>query len=110
LSQNNIYPKNCGYGCNTRIYWNTSVSEYWEVLAQKKYLQRADDFLSLSKREQEERRQKLEDRLMEKRKKSMKQEKTWDGKPYYFDVDFTGVNLLDSLSSEKEEEKGDKKK
>lgn len=26
------------------------------------------------------------------------------------DVDFTGVNLLDSLSSEKEEEKGDKKK
>ena len=40
----------------------------------------------------------------------MKQEKTWDGKPYYFDVDFTGVNLLDSLSSEKEEEKGDKKK
>jgi hypothetical protein len=38
LSPNNIYPKVCGYGCNTRIYWNTSVSEYWEVLAQKKHV------------------------------------------------------------------------
>lgn len=35
-STNNIYPKTCGYGCNTQIYWNTSVNEYWEVLTQKK--------------------------------------------------------------------------
>ncbi|MGB9167962.1 MAG: hypothetical protein WCB31_03435 [Nitrososphaeraceae archaeon] len=34
-SANNIYPKTCGYGCNTQIYWNTSVNEYWEVLSQK---------------------------------------------------------------------------
>jgi hypothetical protein len=38
MSQSNIYPKTCGYGCNTRIYWNTSVNEYWEVLAQKKHV------------------------------------------------------------------------
>lgn len=35
-STNNIYPKTCGYGYNTQIYWNTSVNEYWEVLTQKK--------------------------------------------------------------------------
>lgn len=37
-STNNIYPKTCGYGCNTQIYWNTSVNEYWEVLTQKKHI------------------------------------------------------------------------
>jgi len=39
-STNNIYPKTCGYGCNTQIYWywNTSVNEYWEVLSQKKHI------------------------------------------------------------------------
>lgn len=37
-SANNIYPKTCGYGCNTQIYWNTSVNEYWEVLSQKKHI------------------------------------------------------------------------
>jgi hypothetical protein len=34
MSQSNIYPKDCTYGCNTRIYWNTAVNKYWEVLAQ----------------------------------------------------------------------------
>jgi hypothetical protein len=34
----NINPKDCVYGCNTRIYWNTSISEYWEVLAKKKHI------------------------------------------------------------------------
>lgn len=37
-NQNNIYPKPCNYGCNTQIYWNTSVNEYWEVFSQKKHL------------------------------------------------------------------------
>ena len=35
---NNIYPKSCGYGCNTQIYWNASVNEYWEVFTQKKHI------------------------------------------------------------------------
>ena len=34
----NIYPKSCTYGCNTQIYWNTSVNEYWEVFTQKKHI------------------------------------------------------------------------
>jgi hypothetical protein len=38
MSQSNIYPKDCPYGCNTRIYWNTAVNEYWEVPAQKKHV------------------------------------------------------------------------
>jgi hypothetical protein len=37
-SQNNIYPKPCTYGCNTQIYWNTSVNEYWEVFTKKKHI------------------------------------------------------------------------
>jgi hypothetical protein len=34
----NINPKDCVYGCNTRIYWNTLISEYWEVLTKKKHI------------------------------------------------------------------------
>ena len=34
----NIYPKSCSYGCNTHIYWNTSVNEYWEVSTKKKHI------------------------------------------------------------------------
>ena len=34
----NILPKECSYGCNTRIYWNTSTSEYWEVFSKKKHV------------------------------------------------------------------------
>ncbi len=29
---------NCVYGCNTRIYWNKSISEYWELLTKKKHI------------------------------------------------------------------------
>ncbi len=32
----NIIPKDCSYGCNTRIYWNTATSEYWEVFSKEK--------------------------------------------------------------------------
>jgi hypothetical protein len=35
---NNIYPKSCVYNCNTQIYWNASVNEYWEVFTQKKHI------------------------------------------------------------------------
>lgn len=34
----NINPKNCVYGCNTKIYWNTVISEYWEIPANKKHV------------------------------------------------------------------------
>ena len=37
-NQNNIYPKPCNYNCNTQIYWNTSVNEYWEVFTKKKHI------------------------------------------------------------------------
>jgi hypothetical protein len=33
-----INPINCVYGCNTRIYWNNSISEYWEVFTKKKHI------------------------------------------------------------------------
>jgi hypothetical protein len=34
----NINPKDCVYGCNTGIYWNTLISEYWEGLTKKKHI------------------------------------------------------------------------
>jgi hypothetical protein len=34
----NINPKPCAYGCGIQIYWNTSVSEYWEVFTKKKHI------------------------------------------------------------------------
>ncbi|HEX2406429.1 MAG TPA: hypothetical protein VHJ38_04385 [Nitrososphaeraceae archaeon] len=37
-NQNNLYPKSCNYGCNTQIYWNSSVNEYWEVFTKKKHV------------------------------------------------------------------------
>jgi hypothetical protein len=33
-----INPKDCVYGCNTRIYWNASISEYWELLTKRKHI------------------------------------------------------------------------
>jgi hypothetical protein len=37
-NQNNINPKSCTYNCNTQIYWNSSVNEYWEVFTKKKHI------------------------------------------------------------------------
>ena len=38
-TQNNIVnPKPCAYNCNTQIYWNTSVNQYWEVFTKKKHI------------------------------------------------------------------------
>ena len=33
-----INPKACNYGCNTRIYWNTSENAYLEVFTKKKHI------------------------------------------------------------------------
>jgi hypothetical protein len=38
MSTQNIYPKDCAYGCNTRIYWNTAENTFFEVLSQKKHI------------------------------------------------------------------------
>ena len=35
---NNIIPKDCVYGCNTRIYWNTAENSYFEVFTKKKHI------------------------------------------------------------------------
>ena len=32
-SSQNFIPKSCSYGCNTRIYWNTSENAYFEVFS-----------------------------------------------------------------------------
>ena len=34
----NINPKDCSYGCLTRIYWNTSENAYFEVFSKKKHV------------------------------------------------------------------------
>lgn len=33
-----INPKACNYGCNTRIYWNTSENAYLEIFRKKKHI------------------------------------------------------------------------
>ncbi len=38
MSQNNIYPKTCSYGCGLQIYWNTAENTFFEVLTQKKHI------------------------------------------------------------------------
>ena len=37
-STNNIIPKDCSYGCNTRIYWNTTENAYFEVFTKQKHI------------------------------------------------------------------------
>ena len=37
-NQNNIYPKDCSYGCGIRIYWNTAENTFFELLSQKKHI------------------------------------------------------------------------
>src|SRR5918997_541960 len=34
----NVNSKDCVYGCNTKIYWNTMISEYWEISTNKKHV------------------------------------------------------------------------
>ena len=35
---NNIYPRPCVYNWGVQIYWNSSISEYWEVFTKKKHI------------------------------------------------------------------------
>jgi hypothetical protein len=37
MSNTIINPKDCSYGCNTRIYWNTSENAYFEVFSKKRH-------------------------------------------------------------------------
>jgi hypothetical protein len=37
-SNQTIIPRDCSYGCNTRIFWNTSENAYFEVFAKKKHI------------------------------------------------------------------------
>src|SRR5918995_3581071 len=34
----NIIPKDCNYGCSTRIYWNTLENAFFEVFTKKKHI------------------------------------------------------------------------
>ncbi len=34
----NINPKDCIYRCNTKIYWNNGINEYWELITNKKHI------------------------------------------------------------------------
>ncbi len=34
----NIIFRDCAYGCNTKIYWNTPTGEYWEVATKVKHI------------------------------------------------------------------------
>ncbi|HSF51156.1 MAG TPA: hypothetical protein VLA74_10390 [Nitrososphaeraceae archaeon] len=36
-SSNNINPKPCNYGCNTRIYWNATENTFFEVFSGKRH-------------------------------------------------------------------------
>ena len=36
MSQN-IIPKDCSYGCNTRIYWSVADNAYFEVFSKQKH-------------------------------------------------------------------------
>ena len=37
-TNNNIIPKDCSYGCSTRIYWDISQNSYLEVFSKKKHV------------------------------------------------------------------------
>ena len=34
----NIIPKDCSYGCNTRIYWDNSQNTFLDVLSKQKHV------------------------------------------------------------------------
>ena len=34
----NIIPKDCSYGCNTRIYWSVADNAYFEVFTKQKHI------------------------------------------------------------------------
>lgn len=75
-------------------------------LGLQKSLNKALDILEMRPEERKRKMQEMKEELWQKHKKHMMKEKTWDGKPKYQDIDFTGVNLKDSF--EEKEEKNNK--
>ena len=63
----------------------------------EKSLQRIEEVSSMSREELEENDRKFEQKIENRRKEAMKKKKTWDGKPVYQDIDFTGIDIRDLL-------------
>ena len=67
----------------------------------QKNLERAGDILEMRPEERKRKMQETVEYIVKKNKarkeRAMKKAKTWDGKPIYSDIDFTGVNLKDTL-------------
>ena len=59
--------------------------------------QRAEQKLCQRPKELKQNERKLEQKIENRIKEAMKQEKTWDGKPVYQDIDFTGIDIRDLL-------------
>ena len=38
MSSQNITPKDCSYGCNTRIYWSVAENAYFEIITKQKHI------------------------------------------------------------------------
>ena len=66
-------------------------------LGYEKRDQRMEEFFSMRPKELEQNERKLEQKSKNRRKESMKKEKTWAGKPAYQDIDFTGIDIRDLL-------------
>ena len=67
-------------------------------LAAEKRDEKIEEIVSLRPKEVEARDKKFLEKRERSRIKNMKRQKTWDGKPVYQDIDFTGINLIDLLS------------
>jgi hypothetical protein len=63
----------------------------------EKSVQRIEEVSSMSPKELEQKDRELEQKIEKRRKEAMKKEKTWDGKPVYKDIDFTGIDIRDLL-------------
>jgi hypothetical protein len=59
--------------------------------------QRSEDMVSMRQKDIQEMEQAYEQKRLKKKQKFMKEAKTFDGKPVYQDIDFTGINLIDIL-------------
>ena len=38
MSSQNITPKDCSYGCNTRIYWSVAENAYFKIITKQKHI------------------------------------------------------------------------
>ena len=77
------------------------------VLGIQKYMNRAEDILEMKPEERQRKQEQFEEKLRQKHKKKMMQERTWDGKSKYSEIDFTGVNLKESLDKNNSEDSED---